>query len=48
MRAVRAVQVLAGLFMVWFFFYLFGQALLSAGASFHEATLWQSKWLDRE
>ncbi len=45
---VRTIQLLTGFFTVWFFFHLFGQALLSAGASFHEATLWQSKWLDRE
>ena len=45
---LRAIQLLAGVFTVWFFFYLFGQALLSMDSSFHEGTIWQQKWLDRE
>lgn len=45
---VRALQLLAGLFTVWLFFYFFGQALLSLDSSFHEGTIWQGKWLDRE
>jgi hypothetical protein len=44
----RALQLLAGLFMVWSFFYVFGQALLSIDSSFHEGTIWQARWLDRE
>src|ERR1041384_3804490 len=35
---MRATQLLAGLFTVWFFFYLFGQVLLSIDSSFHEGT----------
>jgi len=44
---LRTTQLLAGIFTVWFFFYLFGQALLSIDSSFHEGTIWQAKWLDR-
>ena len=44
---VRTLQVLAGLFTVWLFFYLFGQVLLSLEESFHEGTIWQGSWLDR-
>jgi len=45
---VHALQLLTGLLVVWFFFYLFGQTLLSMDASFHEGTIWQARWLDRE
>ena len=45
---LRALQLLAGLCTVWLFFYLLGQGLLSLDSSFHEGTIWQSKWLDRE
>src|SRR5438309_9617850 len=39
---IRALQLLTGLLMVWFFFYLFGQTLLSMDSSFHEGTVWQA------
>jgi len=45
---LRVIQILAGLFTVWFFFYLFGNALLSIDSSFHEGTIWKGKWLDHE
>jgi hypothetical protein len=47
-NVARAIQVLAGLVTVWFFFYLFGQTLLSIDSSFHEGTVWRAGWLDRE
>ena len=42
----RGAQLLAGLLLAWFFFYLIGQGLLSLPSSFHEGTLWHIKWLD--
>jgi hypothetical protein len=42
------LQCLLGVFAAWFFFYLAGQALLSIDSSFHEGTLWQGNWLDRQ
>lgn len=33
-----------GLLAAWFFFYLVGEGLLKLPASFHEGTLWQTKW----
>jgi len=44
---LRSVQFLTGLFVVWLFFYWFGQTLLTIDSSFHEGTIWRSKWLDR-
>src|SRR3954470_23454299 len=44
---LRVIQFLTGLFMVWLFFYWCGQTLLSLGSSFHEGTIWRSKWLDQ-
>ena len=43
----RFAQCLAGLVMVWFFFYLIGEGLVSLPASFHEGTLWQVDWFDK-
>ena len=40
---LRAIQLLIGLFTIWFFFYLFGHMLLSIDSSFHEGTLWQTR-----
>jgi len=45
---LRAFQCLLGVFTAWLFFYFVGQTLLSIDSSFHEGTLWQSKWLDQE
>jgi len=43
---VRSLQFLAGLFLVWLFFYWLGQSLLAIPSSFHDATLWKESWLD--
>ncbi|PWU08377.1 MAG: rhomboid family protein [Verrucomicrobia bacterium] len=42
----RIGQCLFGLLLAWFFFHLFGQALLALPTSFHEGTLWRANWLD--
>lgn len=46
--AGRAVQCIIGIFFAWFFFYLIGAGLLSLPASFHEGTLWEVNWLDKQ
>ena len=38
------MQILLGGFVLWMFFFYLGQALLSLPTSFHEGTLWQTKW----
>jgi len=40
--------MLLGVVLVWFFFYLIGEGLLSLPTSFHEGTLWEAKWWDEE
>jgi len=45
---VRTVQLAAGLFTIWIFFYFLGQGLLSISPSFHDGTVWQGMWLDLE
>jgi hypothetical protein len=43
LASLRRLAVgLLGLIVVWFFFYLIGQALLAIPSSFHEGTMWQS------
>ena len=37
-----------GLLVAWFFFDLVGEGLLGIPSSFHEGTLWQPGWLDKE
>lgn len=41
---VPIMQILLGGFVLWMFFFYLGQALLSLPTSFHEGTLWQTKW----
>jgi len=45
---VHAGQCVLGVMVVWFFFYLIGEGLLSLPTSFHEGTLWEAKWWDEE
>jgi hypothetical protein len=45
---VQAGQCLLGIVVVWFFFHLIGEGLLSLPTSFHEGTLWEIKWWDEE
>ena len=37
-------QVLAGLFLVWLFFYWLGEGLLSISTSSHESKVWKIPW----
>jgi hypothetical protein len=43
-RARQVCECLLGLLVVWFFFYLVGEALLALPSSFHEGTIWQTRW----
>ncbi|HYG77780.1 MAG TPA: rhomboid family protein [Planctomycetota bacterium] len=41
---IRAGQYLAGVILLWLSFYCIGSMLLSLPESFHDGTLWRSKW----
>ncbi len=45
---LRALQCLLGLFAAWFFFYLVGSMLVKLPSSFHEGTLWEVNWMNKE
>lgn len=45
---LRAAQCLLGLFVGWFFFYLIGATLVKLPTAFHEGTLWEVNWMDKE
>ena len=45
---VRVVECLLSVLLLWFFFYLAGEGLLSIPTSFHEGTLWRVNWLDSQ
>ncbi|HKW30034.1 MAG TPA: rhomboid family protein [Verrucomicrobiae bacterium] len=45
---LRLVQCAFGVLMAWFFFFLIGESLLRLPDSFHEGTLWQVPWVDKE
>ena len=47
-RLLRLVQCAFGVLIAWFFFFLIGESLLKLPASFHEGTLWQVPWMDKE
>ena len=47
-RLLRFARCVLGVLIAWFFFFLIGEALLRIPASFHEGTLWQVNWLDKE
>ncbi|SPE60176.1 Rhomboid family protein [Verrucomicrobia bacterium] len=41
-------QLLLGLLLAWFFFYLIGEALIALPTSFHETTLWHVRGPDAD
>lgn len=44
----RTAQCAAGVFLAWFFFYLIAASLVKLPTSFHEGTLWQVDWMNKE
>jgi hypothetical protein len=47
-RVLRLAQCGFGILLAWFFFFLIGESLLKLPAAFHEGTLWQVHWIDKE
>jgi len=47
-QILRLAQGGFGIMMAWFFFFLIGEGLSKLPASFHEGTLWQVHWIDKE
>ena len=47
-RLLHFARCVFGIMIAWFFFFLIGDGLLKLPASFHEGTLWQVPWVDRE
>ena len=45
---VRVAQCLFSVVLLWFFFYVLGDWLLSFPTSFHEGTLWRVNWFDSQ
>jgi uncharacterized protein (DUF983 family) len=45
---LRLAQCALGILVAWFFFFLLGEGLLKMPDAFHERTLWQANWLDKE
>jgi hypothetical protein len=41
---LRIFHFIVGTAILWMIFYYLGQALLSLPSSFHEGTLWQTRW----
>jgi hypothetical protein len=41
---LRIVQGVAGIFILWIFFYFIGQILVSIPSPFHEGDVWKSAW----
>jgi len=46
--AIRFAECVLGIFIVWFFFYLIGEGLLSMPDSFHESEIWNVNWIHKE
>jgi hypothetical protein len=45
---LRVAQCALGVVIAWFFFFLIGESLLRLPTSFHEGTLWQVPWIEKE
>ncbi len=44
----EVVRCAASVLLLWFLFYLIGEGLASLPDSFHQGTLWQVRWFERE
>jgi len=47
-RLLRLARCAFGILIAWFFFFLIGESLLRLPTTFHEGTLWQVPWMDKE
>ena len=47
-KTLRFIQAVAGILVLWFFFFLIGEILLKIPASVHEGTLWRVHGSDSE
>lgn len=45
---IRAAQVVIGILVAWFFFFIIGESLLRIPASFHDTSIWQAPWIQSE
>lgn len=41
---IKLFNFLAGVFLLWIFFYYMGQILIKIPSSFHEGTIWKTGW----
>lgn len=48
LKILQLAQCAFGILIAWFFFFLIGERLLKIPATFHEGTLWQVNWVDKE
>jgi hypothetical protein len=44
---LRFFQCAFGVVLLWFFFYLIGEGLVSIPTSFHDGTIWHVNWLNQ-
>ena len=47
-KLVRFAQCAVAVMITWFFFFVIGEMLLRIPTTFHEGTLWQVRWRDKE
>jgi hypothetical protein len=43
--ATRSVQLVVGILVVWFFFFMIGEGLVRIPSSWHDTSLWQAPWI---
>lgn len=43
---MRSAQVVVGVLVAWFFFFMIGESLLRLPASFHDSSVWEDPWID--
>jgi hypothetical protein len=43
---MRSIQLVVGIVVAWFFFFIIGEGLLRIPASFHDTSLWQAPWIE--
>jgi hypothetical protein len=48
LKVMRLSQCALGVLVAWFFFFIIGESLLRLTDSFHEGTLWQVPWIEKE
>ena len=46
-KVTGAAQLVFGVLVAWFFFFMIGESLLRLPPTFHDTSVWRTRWINR-